>query len=82
VEEERRWLKWRSLGEDTGIVEKADASRKTVVIVEVARMKWRRLREASAIVTKADASRKTVVIVEVARMMLEVAESWGRLGNR
>jgi hypothetical protein len=53
-----------------------------VVIVEVARMKWRRLREASAIVTKADASRKTVVIVEVARMMLEVADSWGRLGNR
>jgi hypothetical protein len=52
VEEEGRWLKWRSLGEDTGIVEKADASR------------------------------KTVVIVEVARMMLEVADSWGRLGNR
>jgi hypothetical protein len=52
VEEEGRWLKWRSLGEDTGIVEKADASR------------------------------KTVVIVEVGRMMLEVAESWGRLGNR
>ena len=50
MEEEGRWLKWRSLGEDTGIVEKADAIQENCGD--------RRSREN------------------------EVAETWGRHGNR